>query len=81
MAPEQAPEPVRVLHLITRLIVGGAQENTLLTAEGLNRMPEYEVTLATGVDRGREGDLLDRARRDLRRRGHSRAGQERPPLG
>src|SRR5205085_2355519 len=47
--------PLRVLHVITRLIVGGAQENTLLTAEGLARMPEYDVTLASGVDRGPEG--------------------------
>ena len=44
--------PLRVLHIITRLIVGGAQENTLLTSAGLDRMPEYEVTLATGVDQG-----------------------------
>jgi glycosyltransferase involved in cell wall biosynthesis len=56
----------RVLHIITRLIVGGAQENTLLSVEGLDRMPEFEVTLATGVDRGPEGDLLDRARRTTR---------------
>jgi glycosyltransferase involved in cell wall biosynthesis len=53
--------PLRVLHIITRLIVGGAQENTLLTCEGLAEMPEYEVTLASGIDRGPEGDLLDRA--------------------
>lgn len=53
--------PLRVLHIITRLIVGGAQENTLLTCEGLAAMPEYEVTLASGIDRGPEGDLLDRA--------------------
>src|SRR3954469_18143722 len=57
--------PLRVLHIITRLIIGGAQENTLLTAEGLDRMPEYEVTLATGVDRGPEGNLLDRAKKSL----------------
>ena len=43
--------PLRVLHIITRLIVGGAQENTLLTCEGLAAMPEYEVTLASGIDR------------------------------
>lgn len=54
-------KPLRVLHIITRLIVGGAQENTLLTCEGLDAMPEYEVTLASGMDRGPEGDLLDRA--------------------
>jgi glycosyltransferase involved in cell wall biosynthesis len=56
---------LRVLHVITRLIVGGAQENTLLTAEGLDRMPEYDVALATGIDRGPEGDLLDRAEKSI----------------
>jgi len=55
-------EPVRVLHIITRMIVGGAQENTLLTVEGLNRMGPYAVTLATGIDKGPEGELLTRAR-------------------
>ncbi|HZM90453.1 MAG TPA: glycosyltransferase family 4 protein [Blastocatellia bacterium] len=59
-------QPVRVLHIITRLIVGGAQENTLLSVEGLDGLPEYEVTLATGVDDGPEGDLLERARRTTR---------------
>jgi glycosyltransferase involved in cell wall biosynthesis len=61
-----AAPPRKVLHIITRLIVGGAQENTLLSVEGLDRMPEFEVTLVTGVDRGPEGDLLDRARRTTR---------------
>ena len=60
------PQPVRVLHIITRLIVGGAQENTLLSVEGLDRLPEYEVALVTGVDNGPEGDLLERARRTTR---------------
>jgi len=60
------PQPVRVLHIITRLIVGGAQENTLLSVEGLDRLTEYEVTLVTGVDNGPEGDLLERARRTTR---------------
>jgi glycosyltransferase involved in cell wall biosynthesis len=57
------PGTYRVLHLITRLIVGGAQENTLLSVEGLDRLPDFEVTLATGIDSGPEGDLLNRARR------------------
>jgi glycosyltransferase involved in cell wall biosynthesis len=56
-------EPIRVLHIITRLIVGGAQENTLLSVEGLDKLPEYDATLVTGVDNGPEGDLLERARR------------------
>ena len=55
-------EPVRVLHIITRMIVGGAQENTLLSVEGLNRLGQYEVTLATGPETGPEGELITRAR-------------------
>lgn len=53
---------IRVLHVITRLIVGGAQENTLYTAIGQHRDPRYEVTLLAGLDGGREGDLHDAAR-------------------
>src|SRR5262245_32751559 len=59
--PSDQP-PLRVLHIITRMIVGGAQENTLLSVEGLDKMPEYDVYLASGIDRGREGELLSRAR-------------------
>jgi glycosyltransferase involved in cell wall biosynthesis len=47
---------VRVLHLITRLIHGGAQENTLLTAARLDR-DRFEVTLASGPTSGPEGSL------------------------
>jgi glycosyltransferase involved in cell wall biosynthesis len=54
--------PVRVLHVITRMILGGAQENTLLSVEGLDAMPGYDVALVSGVDRGEEGDLLARTR-------------------
>jgi len=57
---------IKILHIITRLIVGGAQENTLLSVEGLDNLPEYEVTLVTGVDDGPEGDLLERAARTTR---------------
>jgi glycosyltransferase involved in cell wall biosynthesis len=59
-------KPIRVLHVITRMIVGGAQENTLLSVEGLDKLPEYEVTLASGVDNGPEGELLTRARETTR---------------
>jgi len=50
---------VRVLHLITHLGIGGAQDNTLLNVERLSRR-RYEVHLAAGRDctdweeRGRE---------------------------
>lgn len=51
----------RVLHPITRLIVGGAQENTLLTARGLRG--RWEVEVLTGPQAGPEGSLLEEARR------------------
>jgi glycosyltransferase involved in cell wall biosynthesis len=60
--------------------VGGAQENTLLTVEGLDRMPEYEVTLVTGVDRGPEGSLEERARRTTRLVVIPELGREISPL-
>jgi glycosyltransferase involved in cell wall biosynthesis len=53
---------IRVLHVITRMIVGGAQENTLFTAALQTKNPRYEVTLLTGIDDGPEGDLHDTAR-------------------
>jgi glycosyltransferase involved in cell wall biosynthesis len=56
------PETIRILHVITRMIVGGAQENTLLSVEGLDQIPGYEVTLCSGVESGPEGELLSRAR-------------------
>jgi glycosyltransferase involved in cell wall biosynthesis len=54
---------MKIVHIITRLIVGGAQENTLLTVEGLHHRHGDEVTLITGPAEGPEGDLFDRARR------------------
>lgn len=54
--------PIRVLHIITRMIVGGAQENTLLSVIGLDAMAEYDVDFVSGIDRGKEGELLSQAR-------------------
>lgn len=51
-----SPRPPRVLHVITRLVVGGAQENTLLTVRGLRALG-YEVELAVGSETGPEGSL------------------------
>ncbi len=53
---------MHVCHVITRLIVGGAQENTLLTCEGLAQRG-YRVTLISGPTAGPEGSLVPRARR------------------
>ncbi|MEW6198596.1 MAG: glycosyltransferase family 4 protein [Planctomycetota bacterium] len=52
---------MHVCHVITRLIVGGAQENTILTCEGLHQRG-YRVTLVSGPTRGPEGSLVARAR-------------------
>jgi glycosyltransferase involved in cell wall biosynthesis len=53
---------VRVLHVITRMILGGAQENTLYTVVGQQQHPLFDVTLLCGADPGREGDMHERAR-------------------
>lgn len=42
-------ERIKVLHIITHLGIGGAQDNTLLTVRGHSR-DRYEVHLATGQD-------------------------------
>jgi len=52
---------MKIAHVITRLIVGGAQENTILTCEGLARRG-HEVTLIAGPQTGPEGSLWPRAR-------------------
>jgi glycosyltransferase involved in cell wall biosynthesis len=52
---------MRIVHVITRLIIGGAQENTLLTVQGLDHRYHDDVTLITGPAEGPEGDLFDRA--------------------
>jgi glycosyltransferase involved in cell wall biosynthesis len=52
---------IRVLHIITRLILGGAQENTIFTVWGLNKNDSYEVDLATGPPIGQEGSLVEEA--------------------
>lgn len=48
---------MRVIHLITRLIVGGAQENTVASVLGLRRKPGLDVTLVAGLTTGPEGSL------------------------
>ena len=53
---------MRIAHVITRLILGGAQENTLLSCEDLMHHYGDEVLLITGPPLGPEGSLLERAR-------------------
>jgi glycosyltransferase involved in cell wall biosynthesis len=52
---------MKVVHIITRLILGGAQENTLLTVEDQHHRHGDEVSLITGPAMGPEGSLIERA--------------------
>ena len=53
---------MRVAHIITRMIIGGAQENTLYNCEDLIRHHGDDVLLITGPALGPEGDLLGQGR-------------------
>ena len=52
---------MKIVHIITRLIVGGAQENTLITCKVLAQRG-HDVTLVTGPALGPEGELFDQAK-------------------
>jgi hypothetical protein len=49
--------PLRVTHVITRLIVGGAQENTVSSVVGLLQKQGLKVELLSGPTTGSEGSL------------------------
>jgi glycosyltransferase involved in cell wall biosynthesis len=53
---------MRVTHVITRLVVGGAQENTVATVLGLRQKPGVEVKLISDPTTGPEGSLENEAR-------------------
>jgi len=52
---------LKIVHIITRLILGGAQENTLITCKLLAERG-HDVTLLTGPALGPEGQLFDQAK-------------------
>ncbi len=53
---------LRVMHIITRMIIGGAQENTLYNCLDLRDDYGDEVVLVTGPTTGPEGKLLSEGR-------------------
>lgn len=53
---------MRIAHIITRMIIGGAQENTLANCLDLIRLFGDEVVLITGRSLGPEGSLLEQGR-------------------
>jgi glycosyltransferase involved in cell wall biosynthesis len=48
---------MRITHVITRLIVGGAQENTIAAVLGIGRRPACTANLISGPSTGPEGSL------------------------
>jgi glycosyltransferase involved in cell wall biosynthesis len=52
---------MKVVHIITRLILGGAQENTLITCKELAARG-HDVTLITGPALGPEGELFEQTK-------------------
>lgn len=55
---------MRIVHVITRFIQGGAQENTFYTVRDLVRDHGDQVTLLTGPAEGPEGDLFGAAEKE-----------------
>ena len=53
---------MRVAHVITRMIIGGAQENTLFNVDDQHHLFGDDVCLLTGHTTGPEGSLERRAR-------------------
>lgn len=49
---------IRILHIITKLAVGGAQLNTLISTRDIDRMG-YRSDILTGPERPTEGDLFE----------------------
>lgn len=54
-------QKIKILHIITRLIRGGAQEVVLSMIDNLDKA-RYTPFLATGIETGPEGDLWDEAK-------------------
>jgi len=54
---------LKVVHIITRLILGGAQENTLITCKLLAQRG-HDVTLITGPAIGPEGELFNQTKNE-----------------
>ena len=74
---------MRIAHVITRLILGGAQQNTLLTAAGQAEDFGDDVVVITGPGIGAEGAAEPEPRRaarvrarDARRKRHHKGVAE-----
>jgi glycosyltransferase involved in cell wall biosynthesis len=57
VVPSETSRRLHVTHVITRLIVGGAQENTIASLLRLRQEPDLAVHLVAGPTTGPEGSL------------------------
>src|SRR5207253_8568082 len=55
-----ATRPLRVVHVVTKLAIGGAQESAIATCAGLPP-DRFEQTLLSGIEVDEEGSLLSAA--------------------
>ena len=53
---DTCPEKLRVCHVITRMIIGGAQENTLASVQKMDAS-RFSSVLVAGEETGPEGSL------------------------
>ncbi len=60
---KKSKKRIVVIHIITRLAIGGAQENTLLTVLNLNKN-FFSPLLVSGEELTEEGNLLDWVRKE-----------------
>lgn len=70
---------MRIMHISTRLILGGSQENTVLSCEG-QATRGHDVSLVFGPIYGPEGSLLERVKRFRTADGRTIEGIETPDL-
>jgi glycosyltransferase involved in cell wall biosynthesis len=61
LTPAAGTRRIRVLHVITRMIVGGAQENTMLSCALIDRA-RFPSEILTGPQTGAEGELFGETR-------------------
>lgn len=73
------PVPLTILHISTRLILGGSQENTVLSCEAQVRAG-HRVHLAFGPIFGPEGSMLERVEAFTSETGHHISTHEVPDL-
>lgn len=53
---------IKIIHPITRLILGGAQQNTMETCAYLDQR-RFEAQIIAGLETGAEGELLSEIRK------------------